>query len=210
VDLLAGIMNPSEGRIVFGGKEITRAGVQARLNAGIAYIPVDRGSTSLVPGMSIENNLALRDFARPPFRRGPWLNRAAFKQQATTCIGRFGIRCANPSVAAHTLSGGNQQKIVVAREIGRRPRVLLAYQPTWGLDPGAARFVIDQLLALRDEGGAILFVSSELEEVLTIGDRIGVMSGGQLIDVGSREAADLTQIGLLMAGALHQNGSRHC
>src|SRR6185295_12173453 len=102
--------------------------------------------------------------------------------------------------AIGTLSGGNQQKIVVAREIGRRPKVLIAFQPTWGLDPGATRFVIDQLMALRDAGGAILYLSLSLDEVLMLGDRIAVMYRGRLSRPVPRAAADTTEIGLMMAG----------
>src|SRR5262249_59211482 len=100
-------------------------------------------------------------------------------------------------------SGGNQQKIVVAREISRRPRVLIAFQPTLGLDPGATQFVIDQILALRDAGGAVLYISSELEEVLMLGDCIGVIYNGRLLDVVKRGEAHMTEIGPPIAG-VHQ------
>jgi general nucleoside transport system ATP-binding protein len=161
---------------------------------------VDRVNTSLVPGMTVEDNLGLRDFERLPLRRGPWLDRAAFRKQAMLRIAEFGIHCGGPDVPAQTLSGGNQQKIVVAREISRRPRVLVSFQPTVGLDPGATQFVFDQILALREAGGAVLYISSELEEVLMLGDRIGVIYNGKLSGIVSRSEADITRIGLLMAG----------
>jgi general nucleoside transport system ATP-binding protein len=200
VELIAGIKSATSGRISLAGRDISSASVSARLAAGVAYIPVDRSTTSLVPGMTIEDNIGLRDFDRPPLRRGPWLDRGAFRREANSRIAKFGIICAGPNVPVQTLSGGNQQKIVVAREIGRRPLVLIAFQPTWGLDPGAARFVIEEVLALRDGGGAVLYVSSELEEVLTLGDRIGVMFNGRLSRVFSRGEIDITQLGLMMAG----------
>jgi simple sugar transport system ATP-binding protein len=200
VEVLAGLKIPMHGRITLGGRDITADGVTARLLAGLAYIPVDRVNTSLVQGMSIEDNLGLRDFERSPLCRGPWLDRAAFRKQAMLRIAEFGIHCGGPDVPAQTLSGGNQQKIVVAREISRRPRVLIAFQPTLGLDPGATQFVIDQILALRDAGGAVLYISSELEEVLMLGDSIGVIYDGQLSGVVKRDEADMTKIGLLMAG----------
>jgi general nucleoside transport system ATP-binding protein len=200
VEVLAGLKPLTHGRVVLDGRAITAEGVTARLAAGLAYIPVDRVNTSLVPGMSIEDNLGLRDFERPPLRRGPWLDRAAFRKQAMLRIAEFGIHCGGPDVPAQTLSGGNQQKIVVAREISRRPRVLVAFQPTLGLDPGATQFVIDQILALRDAGGAVLYLSSELEEVLMLGDSIGVIYNGRLSGVVKRDEADMTKIGLLMAG----------
>jgi simple sugar transport system ATP-binding protein len=100
-----------------------------------------------------------------------------------------------------TLSGGNQQKVVLAREIGREPGVLIAFQPTWGLDPGATRFVIDTILALRDRGGAVLYISSELDEVLSVGDRIGVISEGRIVGIADRGDIDIVRLGLLMAGS---------
>jgi simple sugar transport system ATP-binding protein len=201
VDALAGLATDLRGTITLAGRDISHSSVADRLAAGLAYIPVDRASTSLVPDMTIQDNIALRDFARPPLRRGPWLDRAAFQQLAAARIAQFDIRAAGPDAPAHTLSGGNQQKVVVAREIGRRPRVLLAFQPTWGLDPGATGFVIAQILALRDAGGAVLYISSDLEEVMTLGDRIAVMYGGRLSAAVPRGDADVTKIGLMMAGA---------
>jgi simple sugar transport system ATP-binding protein len=115
-------------------------------------------------------------------------------------MAQFDVRAGGPEAPARTLSGGNQQKIVVAREIGRNPQVLIAVQPTSGLDPGATRFVIDQVLALRAVGGAVLYISAELEEVLTLGDRIAVIHNGRLSDAVPREQVDVTEIGLMMAG----------
>jgi simple sugar transport system ATP-binding protein len=201
VEVIAGLQRATNGSVELLGRDISGWSVGARLDAGLAYIPVDRSGTGLVPDMAIEDNLAMRDFHRPPLRRGPALSRAAFRSQAEQRIREFGIRCGGPQAPARTLSGGNQQKIVLAREIGRRPQVLVALQPTWGLDPGAAGFVIDQVLALRDAGGAVLYVSAELEEVLMIGDRIAVMFNGRLLDAGARGDADVTRIGLMMAGA---------
>jgi general nucleoside transport system ATP-binding protein len=200
VEVLAGLKPATQGRIVLGGRDITTDNAKARLAAGISYIPVDRVTTSLVPGMTIEDNLGLRDFDREPLRHGPWLDRVAFRKQALQRIAQFGIHCSGPDAPAMTLSGGNQQKIVVAREISRRPQVLIAYKPTWGLDPGATQFVIDQVLALREAGAAVLYISSELEEVLTLGDRIGVMFNGKLSDILKREEANMAKIGFLMAG----------
>jgi simple sugar transport system ATP-binding protein len=102
------------------------------------------------------------------------------------------------------LSGGNQQKVVLAREIGREPGVLIAFQPTWGLDPGATRFVIDTILALRDRGGAVLYISSELDEVLAIGDRVGVIAQGRIVGITERADVDVVRLGLLMAGSAQE------
>ncbi|WP_158602097.1 ABC transporter ATP-binding protein [Pararobbsia silviterrae] len=201
VETLAGLRKPSRGSMHLDGVDVSRANARARLAAGIAYIPVDRAHTSLVPAMTIEDNLALRDFARRPWRKRLLLDRAAFRHRALDQIAEFRIACPGPQASAGSLSGGNQQKIVLARELGRTPRVLVAMQPTWGLDPGATRFVIDRVLALRDRGAAILYVSAELEEVLMLGDRIGVLSGGKLKGIVPRDAVDLTALGMMMAGA---------
>ncbi|MGA2714185.1 MAG: ABC transporter ATP-binding protein [Bryobacteraceae bacterium] len=201
LDNLAGVTPARAGRIRLNGIDITRMNVRQRLEAGLAYIPVDRAGTSLVPGFTIADNMAMRDINRPPLAFGPFLNASAVREMTRTRMAAFDIRASSPDVPASSLSGGNQQKIVLAREIGRQPKLLLAFQPTWGLDPGAARFVLDQILLLRDAGAAVLYVSAELEEVMTLGDRIAVMSGGRLSSPVPRRSVDVTQIGMLMAGA---------
>ncbi|RYF42256.1 MAG: ABC transporter ATP-binding protein [Comamonadaceae bacterium] len=200
-DALAGLAPAASGRILLDGQDITRGDARARVTAGIAYIPADRAGTSLVQGMSIEDNLALRDFDRPPCSQGGRMDRPMVRQLALQRIRDFDIRAASPEVPARTLSGGNQQKVALARELSRRPRVVIAFQPTWGLDPGATRFVTESLLRLRDSGAAVLYISSELEEVLAVGDRIGVLSEGRIVELVDRADADIERIGLAMAGA---------
>ena len=199
-EAVAGLRRPARGKIFLDGVDITRLGVAARIAAGIAYMPADRAQTSLVQPMSVAENLMLRDVARPPFSSGPWLSRGGIAEVAGRLISEFDIRTPSPWLPARRLSGGNQQKIVVARELDRAPRVLVAHQPTWGLDPGAARFVAEQILRLRDGGAAVIYVSSELDEVLAIGDRVGVLSGGRLVGVVPRDQVDVGRIGLMMAG----------
>ena len=198
---LAGITVPTAGRILLDGVDITRGNARTRLAAGIAYIPADRAGTSLVQGMSIEDNLVLRDIDQEPYSSGGRIARAVLRQPAQQRMREFDIRAASPQVPARTLSGGNQQKVALARELSRQPRVVIAFQPTWGLDPGATRFVVESLLKLRQQGAAVLYISSELEEVLAVGDRIGVLSGGRILHVVDRAQADLESIGLAMAGA---------
>jgi general nucleoside transport system ATP-binding protein len=170
------------------------------LQLGLAYMPADRGHTALVKGMSVVENLMLRDCRRPPYGRGPFLTRGAAAAKARALMGDYDIRARDPNFNVARLSGGNQQKIVVARELDRQPAVLIAHQAAWGLDPGATRFVLDRMIALRDGGAAILYISSELEEVLTISDRIAVMAGGGFAGIVARSKADMRQIGLWMAG----------
>ena len=200
VEAIAGLRRPSTGRVELLGRDVTRASVAARVRAGLAYIPADRGTTSLVQGMSIAENLALRDVRRAPYSRFGWLRRQAVTGEARRRIRDFAIRTAGAGSAARDLSGGNQQKIVIAREMDRSPRVLVAFQATWGLDPGAARFVQEQVMAMRNAGHAVLYVASELDEVLALGDRIGVLCAGRLVAVVPRAAVDLREIGLMMAG----------
>ena len=200
VETLAGLRRPSAGRILLGGRDITRAGVAARVAAGLAYIPADRSATSLIQAMTIAENLALRDIGRRPHSRRGLLDRRASEAEARRRIADFAIRTAGPGAAARDLSGGNQQKIVIARELARAPRVLVAFQATWGLDPGATRFVQDQVMAARNAGNAVLYVASELDEVLALGDRIGVLCAGRLAGIVPRERVDMHEIGLMMAG----------
>jgi simple sugar transport system ATP-binding protein len=200
-DTLAGMCAPQSGSIELDGVDITRGGARQRLAAGIAYIPADRAGTSLVQGMSIADNLALRDIGEAPFSRWGRIARGMLRQVAQQRMRNFNIRARHPDDAARTLSGGNQQKVALARELSRQPRVVIAFQPTWGLDPGATRFVIDSLLALREQGAAVLYISSELEEVMAVGDRIGVLSEGRVVSIVERDQADLLSIGLAMAGA---------
>ena len=199
-DTLAGLCAPTRGRILFDGRDITGDGASARLAAGIAYIPADRAGTSLVQTMSIEDNLMLRDFHRRPFSTGGRIDRVALRRVALERMRDFDIRAAAPTLPARSLSGGNQQKVALARELGRQPQVLIAFQPTWGLDPGATRFVTDSILRMRDQGAAVLYISSELEEVLAVGDRIGVLAEGRIVLTLDRADADLERIGLAMAG----------
>jgi general nucleoside transport system ATP-binding protein len=200
VEVIAGLRLPERGRISLAGSDITGWTPGARLTAGLAYIPADRSGTSLVPGMSVADNLALREFNCAQLSRWCWLDRGGLRTLAADRIGRFRVRAGGADVPARTLSGGNQQKVVLAREIGRNPKALIAVQPTAGLDPGATRFVIDQLCELRAAGGAILYVSAELEEVLALGDRIAVIHNGRLSDPVDRARADITAIGMMMAG----------
>ncbi len=193
VDSLAGLERPASGRIMLDGQDITSASVAARLRAGLAYCPADRAHTGLVGRMSIAENLALREDGR--VRR-----RGSLARQSTRLMREYDIRAPGPQVVAATLSGGNQQKIVLARELERAPVVLVAHQPTWGLDPGAAGFVLQQVARLRDAGAAILYVASDLEEVLSVSDRIAVLFGGGIAGMTSRADARMDRLGLWMAG----------
>jgi ABC-type uncharacterized transport system ATPase subunit len=200
VETLAGLRPATSGSIRVDGRELARVSVSGRVDAGLAYMPADRGQTALVKSMSVAENLMLRDSRRPPFALGVFLSSVGLNQKANALMRAYDIRAPSTETKAARLSGGNQQKIVVARELDRKPAVLIAHQPAWGLDPGATRFVIEQTLALRESGAAILYVSSELEEVLDVSDRVAVMADGQFVGIVPRADVDLAQIGLWMSG----------
>jgi simple sugar transport system ATP-binding protein len=201
VETIAGLRRVQSGTIDLDDTPITHAAVSKRVAGGMAYMPADRGQTALVRGMSVADNLMLRDSHRVPYARSGWLvDSAGRTAKARELMVHYDIRATGPGATVARLSGGNQQKIVVAREIDRSPAVLVAHQAAWGLDPGATRFVLDRVIELREAGAAVLYVSSELEEVLAISDRIAVIVGGTFAGIVSRADADLRQIGLWMAG----------
>ncbi len=199
-EMLAGLRRPRSGALHLDGRDLTRASVAARTRAGMAYMPADRSSTALVKSLSIADNLMLRDSRRAPYCKGLLLSPAGLDRKARELMREYDIRAPHPKTQAARLSGGNQQKIVVARELDRRPAALIAHQAAWGLDPGATRFVIEQVLALREAGAAIVYFSSELEEVLDVADRVAVLADGRFAGLVARENADLGQIGLWMSG----------
>ena len=200
VEALTGLRPTTGGELTLDGRDITQATVAARMKLGLAYMPADRGHTALVKDMSIAENLMLRDSRRPPYGRGPLLTKASGAAKARALMTDYDIRARDPDFRVARLSGGNQQKIVVARELDRQPAVLIAHQAAWGLDPGATRFVLDRMIALRNAGAAIIYVSSELEEVLHISDRIAVMAGGGFAGIASRSEVDARRLGLWMSG----------
>ncbi|WP_394713653.1 ABC transporter ATP-binding protein [uncultured Roseibium sp.] len=198
-ETLAGLRKPDAGTIWLGDRDITTAPVAARTRAGLAYMPADRSSTALVKGLPIVENLMLRDSLSPPYSRHGILSTAAALRKARDLMEKFDIRAPSPRTLAGQLSGGNQQKIIAARELDREPSVLVAHQATWGLDPGAARFVLEQMIAHRNRGAAVIYISSELEEVLEISDRLAVFSGGEIAGLVRRSDVNMTQIGLWMS-----------
>ncbi|MCW2583050.1 MAG: hypothetical protein JWQ53_1840 [Klenkia sp.] len=204
VAVLCGTTAASSGTVRVGGTEITGLDPAARLRAGLGRLTEDRRG-SVVLGMSVEHNLAIEDLDR--FRTGPFLSRRRVRAHAERLIERFDIR-ASPADPIRSLSGGNMQKVLLARAIERDPTVLVASQPTRGLDVGACEYVYAQLRALRDAGSGVLLVSEDLDELLGIADRIVVLSGGRV--VGELAAADATReaLGVLMTGGAEARAER--
>ena len=173
---------------------------QSRRNHGIAHVPEDRQREGLIMEYQAWENVAFGYHNDPAYRSGFLMNNAAIKDDTAEKMERFDVRPPNPRLAAKNFSGGNQQKIVLAREIERNPDLLLIGQPTRGVDIGAIEFIHEQIVALRDQGKAILLVSVELEEILALSDRVAVMFDGQLMGVRDASKTDEKELGLLMAG----------
>jgi ABC-type uncharacterized transport system ATPase subunit len=181
IDALAGLRHVAQGSIVVGDEDLTRASARDALDAGIGHIPEDRHRRGLVLDFNLAENLVLHDYGKQPFSRFGWLNPRRWISSARERLEEFDVRGGGPTTRAGSLSGGNQQKVVIAREVSRDPQVLIAAQPTRGLDVGAIEFVHRRLVEQRDAGKAVLLVSLELEEVLSLSDRILVLYEGQIV-----------------------------
>ncbi len=201
VEAIVGLRMPRAGAILLGGRDITHASTHSTLEAGLGFIPADRHRMGIVLELPVSDNLVLSRFDRPPFAR--WIVRTfdAVREYAVKLIKAFDIRTQGPDQPAGSLSGGNQQKLVVAREIGTQPKVLLASQPTRGVDVGSIEFIHRRLVEERDHGMGVLLVSSELDEVLSLADRVAVVYRGRVVAIFDQKEADRDRIGLLMAGA---------
>jgi simple sugar transport system ATP-binding protein len=199
IEALTGLRTAHSGRFSVAGRELTRAGTHTILDAGVGHIPEDRQRRGLVLEFSLAENIALHDFDRPPNSRFGWLRPRRLVERAKTLLKAFDVRGGGPQTPARALSGGNQQKVVVAREVENDPRVLIAAQPTRGLDVGAIEFVHRRLVEERDEGRAVLLLSLELDEVLSLSDRILVMYEGELV---AEYGPDVTEeeLGVAMLG----------
>jgi simple sugar transport system ATP-binding protein len=199
VEALAGLRKPTAGRVRLAGQDVTGAGPRRLQAAGMSFVPGDRHRFGLVLGFTLEDNLVLTQYDEPPFARGMVRQDGAIREWATRAVQEYDIRTPSTRVTAGTLSGGNQQKTVVAREFSRDLTVLLLDQPTRGLDVGSIEFIHRQVVARRDAGAAVLLVSAELDEVMELSDRIGVMYRGRLVAMLDAATADREDVGLLMA-----------
>ncbi|MBV8258690.1 MAG: ABC transporter ATP-binding protein [Actinobacteria bacterium] len=199
IDAITGLRQATSGRIVVDGVDVTHANAKEALEAGVGHIPEDRQRRGLVLQFTLAENIALHDFDREPDSTHGWLHPGRLVTRARGLLKDFDVRGGGPQTRASALSGGNQQKVVLAREIERDPKVLVAGQPTRGLDVGAIEFVHRRLVEQRDEGRAILLVSLELEEILSLSDRIFVIFEGQLVKEFGPGASE-QEIGLAMTG----------
>jgi simple sugar transport system ATP-binding protein len=193
-------LRPSTGSVRLDGADLSHASTRDRLRAGIGYVPEDRSEDGIVGEFSVADNLVLDVYDRPPYASGIALNLDAIRESAVRRVQEYDVRTTSVQTPAGTLSGGNQQKVVVAREMGRDVKLMLVSQPTRGLDVGSIEFVHKRLVAQRDAGAAVLIVSSELDEIYALADRIAVMYEGRIVAFCPPTIPE-QELGLLMAGS---------
>jgi ABC-type uncharacterized transport system ATPase subunit len=200
-EVIAGTRARTAGTVAVAGRALRGGRPRDALAAGLGYVPEDRLHTGMAPSLSIAENLVLRSYRRPPMSRPPFLRRKRITEHAETVIAEADIRAPGPATPARLLSGGNAQKVVLARELGARPRALVVASPTRGLDVGATESVRGLLVDAARDGAGVLLISEDLDELFALSDRIVVMYAGRLVGDVDATAADPGEIGLLMAGA---------
>ncbi len=199
-ETVAGMRRATRGEILVCGKEIRAGDPRSAIAAGVAYVPEDRLGTGVAPSLSIASNLALKGYRERGSSHGPLLRIGRIRERAVELIHRYSIAAPGPGAPARLLSGGNLQKVVLAREFSGKPRLLIAASPTRGLDVGAIEAVHAYLREAAADGVGVLLISEDLDEILLLADRVAVMYEGAIVGETSREEADVEEIGLLMAG----------
>ncbi len=201
VEALTGLCTSESGTISLKGKDITNASIKERIESKMAHIPEDRHKRGLILDYTLMENIIMEVYDRTPFSKNGILNETEIKKYSEKILKDFDVRSGEGALsAARSLSGGNQQKAIVGREISLEPELLIAVQPTRGLDVGAIEYIHKRLIEQRDKGKAVLLVSLELDEVLNVSDRIAALNGGELIGVVNAAETDEKQVGLMMAG----------
>jgi simple sugar transport system ATP-binding protein len=200
VEAICGMRMRAKGEVVVSGIATKDMHPHAVHEAGVSHIPEDREKHGLVSSYSISDNLILNQFDQEPFAKGWYRNMGEIRKNADLLVKKFDIRTTSSAALASSLSGGNKQKVVIARELSQELQVLVAAQPTRGVDVGSIEFIHKQLIAARDKGAGVLLVSAELDEIISLSDRIAVMSGGKIVAVVDSKGADRDYLGRLMAG----------
>jgi len=200
VEAIAGLRSAQKGRILILEQDTTQATPRQIIETGVGHIPEDREKHGLVKTFSLIDNCALCTYYKPPFAKGLVLQEEAIARNASRLIKEFDVRPANPQNHAGALSGGNKQKVIIARELSRGPKLLIASQPTRGVDVGSVEFIHKRIVAARDQGMGVLLISSELDEILALSDRVAVMFKGKIIETLPIAEATRERLGLLMAG----------
>ena len=197
---ITGLLRPSAGAIYLDGQNVTGKSPREMLGHGMAHIPEDRLKMAVLKELSIQENLILHDFRQARFNRGGWLRKQAIRKESQALCQRYYVKTPSVDEKLENLSGGNQQKVVVARELSRKPRLLVAMHPNRGLDVGATQYIQKQILQARDEGAAVLLVSTELDEILEMSDTIMVLYKGRNMGIVQGDQASPQELGLKMAG----------
>ena len=201
VEAITGLRKIESGSVLFKGEDITSLSIKDRNDRGLGHIPEDRQKRGLVLNAPLTTNMVIKDFDRPPFSRKGLLNQEAIREYSASIVKEFDVRSGEGiDSLAGKLSGGNQQKAIIGREVTKDPDVLIAVQPTRGLDVGAIEFIHKALVTQRDKGKAVLLVSFELDEIFNLSDRIAVINAGRLVDIVKTEDTDVHKVGLMMAG----------
>ena len=201
VEAITGLRKIESGSVLFKGEDITSLSIKDRNDRGLGHIPEDRQKRGLVLGAPLTTNMVIKDFDRPPFSRKGLLDQEAIREYSASIVKEFDVRSGEGiDSLAGKLSGGNQQKAIIGREVTKDPDVLIAVQPTRGLDVGAIEFIHKALVTQRDKGKAVLLVSFELDEIFNLSDRIAVINAGRLVDIVKTEDTDVHKVGLMMAG----------
>jgi ABC-type uncharacterized transport system ATPase subunit len=209
VEALTGLRRALDGKVIIQGVDVTNASPRKITDLGVtvegsAHIPEDRHEHGMVSRYPIADNLILNSYYRPPFARGVVMDNRAIEDNALRVVHEFDIRTPSVYTPAGSLSGGNQQKMVVGRELSRPIKLLIASQPTRGLDVGSIEFIHNRLVQARDDGVAVLLVSAELDEIMSLSDRIAVIYKGQIIATLDADQASREELGLLMAGIVEE------
>ena len=206
---LTGLEKATKGTVTLCGQDISKCSISKRSAAGMSHIPEDRHKHGLVLDDTLENNIVLQKFREPRFQKMGFIKNAAVREYAERIIGQYDVRSGQgPITIARSMSGGNQQKAIIGREVDRENPLLIAVQPTRGLDVGAIEYIHSQLVAQRDAGKAVLLVSLELDEVMNLSDRILVIYEGEIVGELDPKTTTVQELGLYMAGAKRQKGGR--
>jgi len=203
-EALTGLRRVADGHVTILGHDTTHATPRQVVEVGTAHIPEDRHKHGLVLAFPVRDNLVLCSYYHSPFAKGVELDFPVIEKQAEELVNTFDIRTPSINTSAGSLSGGNQQKVIVARELSRPVKLLIASQPTRGLDVGSIEFIHQRIVEARDKGAAVLLISAELDEIMSLSDRIAVMYKGHILDTLDAETATREQLGLLMAGVVKE------
>ncbi|TCI23155.1 ABC transporter ATP-binding protein [Exiguobacterium sp. SL-10] len=200
IEAISGLKKPESGKVLLNGKDVTGFTPRKVTESGVGHIPQDRHKHGLVLDYSIRDNMVLQTYYKEPFSKRGLMNYKAVAEKAKALIEKFDVRTPSVDVPARALSGGNQQKAIIAREVDRSPDLLIAAQPTRGLDVGAIEFIHEQLIKEREKGRAVLLISFELEEILHVADRVAVLYEGKIVGIRDPKETTEQELGFLMAG----------